>query len=89
MEKIPRIEQETIITYEVKSDEWILYTDYPPHIRKYRDKLKVTREEFYRDGTPLSIEGVITGGISVRKKPNLSEEERKSLSDRMKAVRNS
>lgn len=89
MEKIPRNEQETIITYDVELGEWRLYSDYPPHIRKWRDKVIADREEYYQDGTEKMIDGVINGTASIRGKKNLSDEQRREFADRMQLSRNS
>lgn len=85
MRKATREEQETIINYDVVNDEWEVYTNYPPHIRRYRDKVIADREEFYADGTEAILEGVINGSVGVRGKRNISDAERKRMSQQMKS----
>ena len=87
MEKIPRNEQETIITFDVDLNEWRFYSDYPPHIRKWRDKVIADREEHYQDGTEKMLDGVINGSVSVRGKKVLTDEQRKEFADRMQQTR--
>lgn len=86
MNKIPRNEQETIIIYDVALEQWEVYSNYPPHIRKYRDKVIPKREEFYSDNTEKMLDGVIEGSVSVRGKVKLSDEQRKEISERMKKL---
>jgi len=87
MSKLSRAERETIIHYDVELDQWEVFTNYPPHIRKYRDKLDpINQEEFYSDGSPKMIDGVISGSVGVRGKRKISDKQRKALSDRAKAM---
>lgn len=87
MQKASRTEQETIIHYDVELDQWEIYSNYAPHIRKYRDKINPYREEFYADGTEATIDGVVEGSVSVRKKMNLSQEQRDKRAQRMRKGR--
>lgn len=90
MEKIPRIEQETIINYNVELDQWEVYSCYPPHVRKYRDKLNpIMREEFYSDGTEKLIDGIIEGSVSVRGKVKLSNKQKQERAERLRKMRES
>lgn len=86
MAKIPRTEQESLISYDVELDQWTVYSNYPPHIRKWRDKIIPEREEFYSDGTEKLIDGVIDGSAAVYGKRKMSDEQRKELSERMKKL---
>lgn len=86
MSKIPRTEQETIIIYDVELEQWEVYSNYPPHIRKYRDKVIPKREQFYSDGTEKMLDGIIEGSVSVRGKRKISDKQRKELSKRMKKL---
>jgi len=87
MSKIQRTEQETIILYDVELDQWEVYSNYPPHIRKYRDKLDpIHREEFYPDDSEKMIDGVIHGSVSVRGKRKITDKQREAMAERMKEL---
>lgn len=64
----PQEEQETIITYDRKLDEWNLYTDVPKHARKWRERI-IPEREIYNESTNqlIGIEGKIKGNVSIRK----------------------
>jgi hypothetical protein len=89
MSKIPRIEQETIIIYDVELEQWEVYTNYPPHIRKYRDKVIPKREEFYSDGTEKMLDGIIEGSVGVFGKRKMSDKQKKEFVKRMKETNRS
>lgn len=84
MRKVPRNERETVITFDVELDQWEVYTNHPPHIRRYRDKVIPKREEFYKDGSEAVLEGVIHGSVGVRGKRNISDAERERLAEQMR-----
>lgn len=86
MAKIPRNEQETLINFDVELDEWTFYSNYPVHIRRWRDKIIPIREEFYSDRTEKVLEGIINGSAAVYGKRVLTDEQREELSERMKAI---
>lgn len=86
MRKTPRNEMETLINYDVETDEWMFYSNYPVHIRKWRDKIIPTREEFYSDGTEKTLDGIINGSAAVYGKRTMTDEQRKELSERMKVL---
>lgn len=88
MEKIPRGEQETIITYDVELNEWRFYSDYPKHIRKWGKNVIAEREEFYQDGTEKMLDGIINGTVSVRGRSKMTEEQKKEFASRMQKSRN-
>lgn len=64
----PQEEQETIITYDRKLDEWNLYTDVPKHARKWQERI-IPEREIYNESTNqlIGIEGKIKGSVSIRK----------------------
>lgn len=84
--KLPRAEQETILIYSPASKEWEFFSDYSPHIRKWRDAVDAEREEFYDDGSEKVLEGVINGSVSIRRKREMSDAQREALSERMKKL---
>lgn len=86
MKKTPRNEQETILIYTVELDEWEIYSNYPVHIRRYRDKVIPDREEFYSDGSEAVLAGKIEGSVGVSGKRNITDKQRKEMSKRMKKV---
>lgn len=75
----PQEEQETIITYDRKLDEWSLYTDAPKHARKWQERI-VPEREIYNASTNqlIGIEGKIKGSVSIRK-PVSDEQKAKML----------
>ena len=86
MRKTPRNEMETLINYDVEMDEWMFYSNYLVHIRRWRDKIIPIREEFYSDGTEKMLDGIINGSAAVYGKRTMTDEQRKELSERMKAL---
>lgn len=82
---VPRSEQETIVSYDVERKQWHIYTDYPKHVRKYAILLgKIDKN----DELPLVLDEYVdsdefTASFSIRKKRELSAEERQAMSDRM------
>ena len=84
---LPRNEQETIISYDYGKNEWHYYSDVPKHNRKWRNVLKdITREEYEGDNLTV-LEGTIDGSVSMRKRREMSEEQRKLASERLKKAR--
>lgn len=75
----PQEEQETIITYDRKLDEWNLYTDVPKHARKWQERI-IPEREIYNESTNqlIGIEGKIKGSVSIRK-PVSDEQKAKML----------
>ncbi|MGM7556961.1 hypothetical protein [Aerococcus christensenii] len=75
----PQEEQETIITYDRKLDEWNLYTDVPKHARKWQERIIPEREIYNKSTNQLiGIEGKIKGSVSIRK-PVSDEQKAKML----------
>lgn len=89
MAYVAREEQEVIISYDRELDEWHYYGDVPPLNRKWRDLVEPTREIVEENGIVALLEGKITGTVVLSKKRtnNLSEEQRKIKSERMKKLR--
>lgn len=92
-----RREQETIITFNAAEDTAELYTADPVYIRKL-DKLTEKNPEQFKPGQVETYQGEIVAKryifpkrfISIRSKDvkrKLSEEQRKELAERLKAVR--
>lgn len=88
MQKLTREERETIILYDDLKDEWTVFSTVPKHIRLYRDRIKVVREEFYADGTEKLIDGIVEGSVSVRKKRKITNQQRKEMAERLAKARN-
>lgn len=83
----PRNEAETIISYDYELDQWHYYSDVPKHNRKWDKAIIATRREVDENGTIVLLKGTIDGNVSVRKHRELSEEQRKAMSDRLKLAR--
>ena len=89
---IPLNEQETIISHDKNLKEWHIYTNNPVHAKKYEDCLISSshygNSKTYHEttGELIGIEGKISGSVSIRKKKEITAEQRKALSDRMKKV---
>lgn len=83
----PQEEQETIITYDRKLDEWNLYTDVPKHARKWQERIIPEREIYNKSTNQLiGIEGKIKGSVSINKFRVMSDEQKKKASERMKKM---
>lgn len=88
VDKLPRAEQETVISYDSGTGQWHFYSDCPKHIRKWQQMIpEPERQEFYADGTEAVLEGNIVGSVAMRKPVEISEERRQELSERMAKVR--
>lgn len=92
-----RQEQETIISFNAAGDTTELYTADPVYIRKL-DKMVEKNPEQFKPGRVETCQGEIVAKcyifpkrfISIRSKDvkrELSEEQRKELAERLKAVR--
>lgn len=84
--KRTRYEQETSITFNNEQAEAILWTCQPVMLRKFA-KLGIKWMRDDGEGKAFKIPKNWVK-ISVRKPKNLSDEQRKALSDRMKALQN-
>lgn len=85
----PRNEQETILTYDKLTKVWHYYSDVPEHNHKYEKLIDAERKEVESNGRISVLEGDVLGGVTVRAprvKRQLTEEQRRVLSDRAKAV---
>lgn len=90
MLKIPRIEQETVITYNAQEDFAEVYTCYPPMIRKL-DKLAQKNPEEWKilrgdqiGKTYTCPKNLITLRSKSTPKKELTEEETQKARERMK-----
>ncbi|GKT04445.1 hypothetical protein [Furfurilactobacillus entadae] len=89
-ERIPRSEQETIITWDKNERKWYFYSDDPVHIKKWRKHIvNVRKEELYADGSPKSLDGEINGNVSVHGKRKMSDEQKTAFAERMKKANQS
>lgn len=85
MPKVPRSEQETIITYDYSRNQWHLSTDVAKHIRKWID-LVINPKVTVEGGEVIYLEGWLNATVSVQKKRKLTEEQRLALSQRMRRL---
>lgn len=89
---IPRIEQETNISYDKELDMWSLYTNNPPHARKWEDSVipsnvYLSQKIYHADtGDLIALSGQINGSASVNRKREMTEEQRQAMSVRMKKL---
>lgn len=91
-ESTTRAEQETIINYDVTLDEWLFFTNYPPHARKWQDRI-IPSDNYQNNwiafneetDSIMELSGKIDGSATVLKRREYTEEERKKLAERMKA----
>lgn len=98
MFKLSLVEQETIITYNAAEEHAEIYTCYPPSIRKLDKYCKENPEE-WKVKNVSTVEGEVVGKtytapkklISFRckepKKPELTEEEKNEIGERLKKSR--
>lgn len=84
-----RAEQETVIIYDVEKGKWHIYTNYPPHVRKYaiyRDKSENNR--ISDDELDVWVNNKqFSSSFSVRERRQLTEEQRKATAERLKKAR--
>lgn len=83
----PRSEAETILNYDYDYDQWHYYSDVPKHNRKWDKVVVPTRRVVEDNGTISLLEGTIDGSVSVRKRRELTDEQRKIASDRFRQYR--
>lgn len=85
----PRHEQETIITYDKFLDEWHLYTNNPTHARKWEDTAIAPGIKYYHEdtGVLIAIDAVIDGTASIRRKREMTAEQKRIASERFKEIR--
>lgn len=89
----PQSEQETIITYDAEQKAWYIYTDVPPHARKWEsmiDQSKPFKKGYNVNGGALvMLEGCLKEcnvTISKKRKREMTDEQRKAASERMKQL---
>lgn len=83
----PRSEAETILNYDYELDQWHYYSDVPKHNRKWDKAVVPTRRVVEDNGTISLLEGIVDGSVSVRKRRELTDEQRKIASDRFRQYR--
>ncbi|MDZ5548237.1 hypothetical protein [Enterococcus cecorum] len=84
----PYSEQETIITYDAERKAWYIYTDVPPHARKWEsmiDRSKPFKKGYNVNGGALvMLEGCLKEcNVTISKKRKLTEEQKKALAERL------
>lgn len=83
----PYTEQETIITYDAEQKAWYIYTDVPPHARKYEsliDRSKYFRKGYNDKKAIVMLEGTLKEcNVTISKKRKLTEEQKKALAERL------
>lgn len=84
----PYTEQETIITYDAAEKAWYIYTDVPPHARKWEsmiDRSKPFKKGYNVNGGALvMLEGHLKEcNVTISKKRKLTEEQKKALAERL------
>ncbi|WP_248621568.1 hypothetical protein [Enterococcus cecorum] len=84
----PYAEQETIITYDAEQKAWYIYTDVPPHARKWEsmiDRSKPFKKGYNVNGGALvMLEGCLKEcNVTISKKRKLTEEQKKALAERL------
>lgn len=83
----PYAEQETIITYDAAEKTWHIYTDVPPHARKYEsliDRSKYFRKGYNDKKAIVMLEGTLKEcNVTISKKRKLTEEQKKALAERL------
>lgn len=88
----PRNEQETVLNYDNLLGGWAVSTDVPKHIKKYLPLMDNERSQAYKDdtGNIVYLTGFLSEDalVSVRKRPKMSEEQKKASAERLAAARN-
>lgn len=83
----PRSEAETILSYDYELDQWHYYSDVPKHNRKWDKAVVSTRRVVEDNGTISLLEGIVDGNVSVRKRRELTDEQRQAVADRFRQHR--
>ena len=78
MKTAPQEERETIISYDLQTETWHIYTDEPKHARKYEKYVtKPQRKGYNLAGQLIMLEGDIDKGtVSISKKVRLTEKQK-------------
>ncbi|WP_323075182.1 hypothetical protein, partial [Limosilactobacillus reuteri] len=89
MKTAPFEERETIISYERQTETWHIYTDEPKHARKYEKYVTHPQRKGYSpSGQLIMLEGDIDKGtVSITKKWQLTDEQRKKHSKVLQKAR--
>ncbi len=89
MATAPREERETIISYDRQTETWHIYTDEPKHARKYEKYVTHPQRKGYNSaGQLIMLEGdVDKGTVSITKKWQLTDEQRKKHSKVLQKAR--
>jgi len=84
----PKIEQESIISYDRELDEWHFYSDYPPHCRKWNHLVAAERKVVEKDGRIILLEGTVTGNVIMQKKfkREMTDEQRNAAVERARNI---
>ncbi|EOQ07801.1 hypothetical protein [Bacillus cereus] len=84
-------EQETVLTYDNETKEWSAYSCVPKHIRKLLEiagEENVTVIESDNDDKPLAVKCTLEEKqVSMRKLRQYSEDQKRRMAERMRAVR--
>ena len=88
MKPVPLNEQETILVYDKSSKQWSFYSNNPTHIRRWINSITPERIEYHDDfpDRVVMLDGVINGSVSVRKKVEISEEQKQKLVAQMRST---
>ncbi|WP_323064760.1 hypothetical protein [Limosilactobacillus reuteri] len=89
MKTAPQEERETIISYDRQTETWHIYTDEPKHARKYEKYVTHPQRKGYNSaGQLIMLEGDIDKGtVSITKKWQLTDEQRKKHSKVLQKAR--
>ena len=84
-------EQETVLAYDNETKEWSAYSCVPKHIRKLVELVgeeNVTVIESDNEGNSLAVKCTLQEKqISMRKLRQYSEDQKREMAERMRAVR--
>lgn len=84
-------EQETVLTFDNETKEWNAYSCVPKHIRKLLERVgeeNVTVIESDNDDKPLAVKCTLEDKqVSMKKVRQYSEDQKREMAERMKAVR--
>ncbi|PFN86394.1 hypothetical protein COJ67_16735 [Bacillus thuringiensis] len=86
-------EQETVLTFDNETKEWIAYSCVPKHIRKLveivgEENVTVIESENGNENKPLAVRCTLEEKqVSMRKLRQYSEDQKRKMAERMRAVR--
>jgi hypothetical protein len=84
--KLPRLEQETIVIFDVEVGKWHIDTTYPPHVRKYTSAVGEI-EEKTEDRLAGWISDEFSGSFMVKKRKTLTKERRQQIGEQLRKAR--